>query len=108
MKTTRKQINDIARATKSLPRHGYGRQILVWASGSYSEATGPNDTVARGNACGGCWRWEYPIARITTPCTRAQAAKIIARAEEQRKLEAESRAWQTAEGERMMAAGLAG
>jgi hypothetical protein len=101
----RKQINAIARATKSLPRHGYGPQILVWTTGSYSEATSSNDTVARGDGAGG---WEYPIARLKTPCTRAQVADIIAMAEEELRLQAESRAWQTAEGERMMAAGLAG
>jgi hypothetical protein len=102
---THKQINDIARATKSLPRHGYGHQVLVWSDGGHSYVNGTNDTEARGDGAGG---WEYPIARLSTPCTRVQVAELLDLAEEDRKAAAEARAWQTAEGERMMAAGLAG
>jgi hypothetical protein len=73
---TKTQINKIARATKTYcHRNGYGMQIVVFADGSYQEAFSSNDVIARRANDGG---WEYPILRLSVPCTRDGVTAAIA------------------------------
>jgi phosphoheptose isomerase len=78
---TKAQINRIAAATKQIcDTHGYGHQVVVWASGAYSEAISSNDIVGR---FVGDDR-EYPLVRFSTPTSRADATEAIREAERER------------------------
>lgn len=66
---TAQTINKIAKQTKKIcSENGYGHQVVVFADGRASEAIGPNDLIAVDSGDG----WEYPIARLRVPMSRAE------------------------------------
>ena len=68
---TKKQINHIAAESKRCCHHGHG--MSVFANGDCMFAISENDVIARGAAGG----WDYAIAYIDRPMTRAQVAEHL-------------------------------
>jgi hypothetical protein len=79
MKITQRQIAIIAAETKSVcHREGIGNVVNVFADGSMLEGVSENDVIARGSGNGG---WDYRIACLRYPMTRAQVAEYLAQCE---------------------------
>lgn len=69
-----KAARELAAATKKIcAGNGRGNQVVIWADYSWSEATGPNDTIAKATNEG----IEYPIARFTRPMSAKEVRNAL-------------------------------
>jgi len=78
MSITKVQIAGIARATKdNCHPDGFGACVNVFADGSWLYGHSENDVIARGADGDG---WDYRIACLRYPMTRATVAEALANA----------------------------
>lgn len=76
---TKKQIADIARATKAnCDKNGLGPVVNVFSDGTWMFGANENDVVARGAPGGG---WDYRETCLHYPMTAADVAEHISRIE---------------------------
>lgn len=74
-KITKKKIAEIAAASRRICHpEGLGHGIAVFPDGSWMLAISSNDGIARGAFGGG---WEYRLAYVAHPMTRAQVEEMI-------------------------------